>query len=74
MTDVINNLFVAVQQSISKLNVFHDINWFKIAFSISVYSLQQMLLSMHPQGSTNSLSNALYDHRSSKFDIAIPVP
>jgi len=45
MTDVIANLFLDVHQSKAKLSIFLDGNCFVIASTVSVYFLQQMLLS-----------------------------
>jgi len=69
MTDVIANAFVEVQPSKAKLTLFLDGNCFLIASTVSEYSLRQMLLRVLADGSTSSLRNALYDRRSSRFDI-----
>jgi hypothetical protein len=70
MTDVIANLFVDVHLSKAKLTLFVDGNYFLIASTVSVYSLQQILLRVLAEGTTNSLCNTLYDRRSLRFDIA----
>jgi hypothetical protein len=64
------NLFVDVHPSKAKLTLFCIGNCFLIASTVSVYSLRQMLLRVVADGSTRSSRNALYDRRSSKFDIA----
>jgi len=61
-------MFADVFPSKAKLTSFLDGNYFLIASTVSHYSFRQMLLSMLPDGSTNSLFNALYDRRSSRFD------
>jgi len=70
MTDVIANLFVEVHPSKAKLTLFLVGNCFLIASTVSEYSLRQMLLRVLADGSTSLLRNALYDRRSSRFDIA----
>jgi len=70
MTDVISNLFVDVYLSKAKLTLFATGNCFLIASTVSAYSLQQMLIRVVADSSTRSSRNALYDHRSSQFDIA----
>jgi len=71
MTDAIANLFVDVHPSKAKLRLFPDGNCFLIASTVSVYSLRQILLRVlgDSEGNTNLHHNALYDHRSSRFDI-----
>jgi len=64
------SLFVDVHQSKAKPTSFRDSNCFLIAFTVSAYSLLQMLLRDIPDVSTTSSRNALYDRRSSRFDIA----
>jgi hypothetical protein len=71
MTDVIASLFVDVHPSKVKLTLFRIGNCFLIASTVSAYSLQQMLLRVVADGRTRSLCNALYDGRSSRYDIAI---
>ena len=71
MTDVIANLFVNVYPSKAKLTLFVDGNCFLIASTVSVYSLRQILLTVLADGNTNSLRNALYDRRNSRFDIVL---
>jgi len=70
MTDVIANLFVEVHPSKAKLTLFLVGNCFLIASTVSENSLQRMLLRVLADGSPSSLRNALYDRRSSRFDIA----
>jgi len=72
MTDLMASLFVDVHPSKAELTLFLEGNCVLIAFTVSVYFLQQMLLSMLVDGSTNSLCNGLYDCPSSKFDIPFP--
>ena len=69
MSDVMANLFVDVHPSKAKLTLFHSGNCFLIAFTVSAYSLRQMLLRVIVDGSTRSSHNALYDRHSSRFDI-----
>ena len=64
------NLFVDVHPSKAKLTLFGTGNCFLIASTVSAYSLRQMLLRVVADGSTSSLRNAVYDRRSSRFDIA----
>jgi len=64
------NLFVDVHLSKAKLNLFRDGNCFLIVSTVSAYSPPQMLLRVVADGSTRSSRNALYDRRSSRFDIA----
>ena len=68
--DVIANLFVDVHLSKAKLSLYVDSNCFIIASTVSVYSLWQILLRLLADGNTKSLLNALYDRRSSRFEIA----
>jgi hypothetical protein len=70
MPDVIANLFVDVHPSKAKLTLFVDSNCFLIASTVSVCSLRQILLRVLADGNTDSLRNAWYDRRSSRFDIA----
>jgi hypothetical protein len=70
MTNVIATLFVDVHPSNAKLTLFVDGNCFSIASTVSVNSVQQILLRVLVDGNTNSLRNALYDHHCSRFDIA----
>jgi len=69
MTDVIANLFRDVHLPKPKLTVFVGHNCFLIAFTASVYSLLQMMLSVLADGITNWLWNAMYERCSSWFDI-----
>ena len=64
------SFFVDVNQSQAKLTVFRDSNCFIIASTVSAYSLLEMLVRVGAEGSTESLRNAVYDHRSSRLDIA----
>jgi len=70
MTDFMANLFVDVHPSKAKPTLFRDGNCFLIASTVSAYSLRQMLLRVVADGSTRSSGSALYDCRSSRFDIA----
>ena len=70
MTDIMANLFVDVHPSKAKLTLFRDGNFFLIASTVSAYSVRQMLLRVVADGSTKSSRDALYDCRSSTFDIA----
>jgi hypothetical protein len=63
------SLFVDIHPSKAKLTLFLDGNCFLIASTVSVYSLQQILLRVLAHGNTNSLRNALYDRRCWRFDI-----
>jgi len=73
MTDVIANLFIDLHLSNAKLTLFLDGNCFLIASTVSVYSLQQILLRVLPEGNTNLLPNALYERHSSRFDMSFIV-
>jgi len=64
------SLFVDDHPSTVKLNMFLHGNCFLIASTVTMYSIEQMLLSMVVDTSTNSLLNALYHHSSSTFNIA----
>jgi len=70
MTDVMASLFVDVHPSKAKLTLFRIGNCFLIASTVSAYSLRQMLLRVVADGRARSSRNAVYDHRSSRFDIA----
>jgi len=70
MTDVMANVLVDVHPSKAKLTFFLDRICFLIAFTVSEYSLRQMLLSVLADGSTTSLRNAFDDHCSLRIDIA----
>jgi len=70
MTDVMANLFVDVHRSKAKQTSFRNGNCFLIASTVSAYSLWQMLLRVVADGSTRSSRDALYDHCTSRFDIA----
>jgi hypothetical protein len=70
MTDVIASLFVDVHPSKAKLTLFRSGNCFLIVSTVSAYSLRKMLLRVVADGGTRSSRNALYDRRSSRFDIA----
>jgi hypothetical protein len=69
MTDVIANLFVDIHPLIAKLTLFLDGNCFIIASTLREYSLRQSLLKVMADGITSLLRNALYDRRSSRFEI-----
>jgi hypothetical protein len=69
MTNVIANLFVDVNPSKAKLTLFLDGNCFLIASTVSGYSLRQILLRVLADGNPKLLCKALYEHRSSWFDI-----
>jgi len=69
MTNDIANLFVDVCLSKAKLTLFLDGNVFLIAITVSVYSLQDVLFSVLPDSSANTLCNAYYDCQISWFDI-----
>jgi hypothetical protein len=71
MTDFMGSLFVDVQQSKGKLTLFRIGNCFLIASTVSAYSLRQMLLRVVVDGTTRLLRNALYERRSTRFDIAL---
>jgi hypothetical protein len=70
MRDHIANVFVDVHPSKAKLTVFLDGNCFLIASTVSVYSLQQILLRVLADGNTKSLCNPLYERHGSRFDIS----
>jgi len=69
MSDVMASLFVDVYSSKANLAVFPDGNCFLFASTVGAYSLPQMLVGVVVDGSTRSSCNALYDRRSSRFDI-----
>jgi len=69
MTDIIANLFIDVHPCKAKLTLFLDGNCFLIASTVSVDSLQQILLRVLAESNTNLLRNALYERRSTRFDI-----
>jgi len=71
MTDIIASLFIDVHPSKAKLTLFRSGNCFIIASTVSAYCLRQMLLRVVADGRTRWSHNALYDRRSSRFDIAI---
>ena len=56
-------------ESIAKLTSFLDGNCFLIASTVREYSLQQWLLRVLAYASTCSQQNAVYDHRSLRFEI-----
>jgi len=72
MTEIIANLFVDVHLSKAKLTLFLNGNCFLIASTVSVSSLQQMMLRVLADSYTNSRHNALYELCGSRFDIMIP--
>jgi len=63
------NLLVDVHPSKAILTLFLAGNCFLIASTVSDDSLQQILLRVLADGSTNSLCNVLYDNCSSKYDV-----
>jgi len=63
------SLFIDVHPSKAKLTLFRIGNYFLIAYTVSAYSLRQILLTVIADGRTRLLRNTLYDHRSSRFDI-----
>jgi len=52
MFNLIDSLFVDVHPSKAKITLFLDINCVLNASTVTVYSLQQMILSMLEDGST----------------------
>jgi len=70
MTNVTANLFVDVHPSTAIPTSFFDGNFFKIASTVSVYSLCQMFLRVLVDIDTNSPCNSLYDHRNFWFEVA----
>jgi len=70
MTNVMVSSCGDVHPSKAKLSLSRDGNFFVIASMVSEYSFRQMLLRVVAEGSTRSSRNALYDHRSSGFDLA----
>jgi len=64
------SLLVDVHLSKAKLTLFHDGNCVSFASTVHAYSLRQILLRVVTNGTTSSLGNALYDHCSSRFEIA----
>jgi len=70
MTHLIVSLFVEVHPAKAKLTLFCNGHSFFTASTVSAYSLGQMLLKVIAHGMTRSSHNALYDHCSSRFDIA----
>jgi len=63
------SLFVEVHPSKAKLTLFRNGNCFLIASTVSASSFRQMLLRVVADGRTRLSRNALYDHRSSRFDM-----
>jgi len=70
MTDDIAKFFLDVHLSKVKLTSFLDGNCFLIASTLSQYIIEQWLLRVLADRSTNSLHNAFYDHCSLRFEIA----
>jgi len=70
MTNIIASLFSNVHPSKAKLTMFGDGNCFLIGSTVSAYFLRQMLVGLKADGSTRLSRNALYDRRSSRYDIA----
>jgi len=71
MPDDRASLSVDVHPSKAKQTLFSNDNSFWIASTVSAYSLRQMLVKVVADSSTSLQLNALYDHRSSRFDIAL---
>jgi len=71
MTNSLASLFVHVHPSKAKLTLFPIGDCILITSTVSEYSLWQMLLRVVAEGRTRSSRNALYDRRSSRFDIAL---
>ena len=70
MTNMMTTLFHDIHLSKANLTLYHDGNYFSIASTVSAYSILQMLLRVVADGSTRSLSNAIYDCRSLGIDAA----
>jgi len=70
MTEVLASLFVDERPSKAKVTEFRDANCFLIASTVGTYGLRQMLKKLVVDASNRSSDNALYDRRSSTFDIA----
>jgi hypothetical protein len=69
MIDVMANLLVDIHPFKAKPTFFGDGNCFLNAFTVSVYSLHQMLLRVVADGIISSSRNAWYDSRCFRFDI-----
>jgi len=63
-------LLFNIHPSKAKLTLFLDRNCLEIACTVSEYSLRQMLLRVLADGDRSLVCNALYNHRTSKFDKA----
>jgi hypothetical protein len=70
MTDIISSLFFDIHPSNAKLTLFGEGICFLITFTVSAYSLKQMLLRFVAEGIIWLTYTTLYDHHSSSFDIA----
>jgi len=70
MTEDMARLFVDVHPSSTELTLYPHGNSFLIALMVIEYSIQYMLRWVVAEGSTRSLHNALYDHRSLRCEIA----
>ena len=68
MTNLIPDMFLHVDSFKAKQTLFLDCNCFLIASTVSVYSLQEMMLLMLADGSTTLVRNASYDCCWSRFD------
>ena len=69
MTKVIASLIVDINPSKAQLAFFCVPICFWIALTVSVYSLDQMLLSMLPDGNSSLLRNALIECPCSRYVI-----
>jgi len=70
MTNVMDSMVIEVHPSKGKLTFFCNGYCFPIASTVSAYSLRQMLLRVVADDRTRSSCNALFDHCSSRSDIA----
>jgi len=69
MTNIKGSLVIDVHPSIAKPTLFRDGNYYVFSSTVGAYSLQQMLVRVVADGSTRSLYNAVYECRSTRFDI-----
>ena len=65
------SLFGDVHPSKAKLTLLRDSNCSLIAFTVSPYSLRQILQRVVVDGCTWSSRNAIYDRRSCRFNIVL---
>jgi hypothetical protein len=63
------NLFFDVHPSKAKQTLFCEGNYFLIKFTVSAYSVRQMLLRVAADSIVRSSRKALFDHRRLRFDI-----